>query len=732
MAITVDKLDMAVYGTDCKALATALKPSFRVIEHNCDKLPSIYNRYLKEKQFYSLYVRSHMGSGKTTQLRNIIRHFKRSANVSKKELKALIISPRQMFTSCIVNKLKDFKDYRHVKKPYSCIKNPRLVVQVQSLRHFEEIESDTFSVKGYWVVILDEAHSIIDELFTDLMTPQQKRQCITTFVKVLRAIPRWICLDAHLSLDLINIFKAIDSSNGIDKHMICLINTYKRYDFKLVFYRKCLYSALIIRLLKAKLIKSATFAKYKPLLCTQKIKCIFDEDHSDTTENIFKKIYVRDLLCGNDNSDLLVDLHDELKRGKKICITTSTKRQAQLIHSVFTYCGYKSILLTRDSTEEQKRNFASEPDRYINHCQLFIYTTAFQVGIDVSANAPYFDIHYVFMECSTNVPSPGAFVQALGRIRTLKSNTYKVVVMDTTKRHMLESLDGDTLIPLDRNLIIPECNDSIKEMLINYHFKEKCIGKSPVLYTEMFMRLLSCKAKSYVTINEELFPVEQIVNFYSFQYSYNDYNMFVEMFISQYEHEIQQELNKYIENIWARLETSSIYVSTLVNNYHAFIRLPEEMSRSECLLKVCEFTSFPFGFIYTYLFATDNDLKTSYCEQNIKTYLPKCTVHDLFRFKELFIGFMKCCLKNRCCRWTLVKDSYREFLHTFKNEIVFCYSKFINIVVSRAASLHELLNRLMTKMLRVYVYDTFVDLSVLHSYRMIIDVNELVCYNMAC
>ena len=729
MAMTVDKLDLAVYGTDCKALVKALRQSFRVFEHNCDKLPNIYNRYLKEKQFYSLYVRSHMGSGKTTQLRNIIRNFKRSSMLSKKELKALIISPRQMFTSCIVNKLNDFQDYRQVKKPYSCIKYPRLVVQVQSLRHFEDIEIDSFSVKGYSVVILDEAHSIIDELFTDLMTPQQKRHSITTFVKVLRAIPRWICLDAHLSLDLINIFKAIDISSGIDKHMLCLINTYKRDDFKLIFYRKCLYSALVIRLLKAKLNKSATFAKYKPLLCTQKIKCLFDDEHSDTSEDIFRTIYIRDMLRGKDNSDLLVDLQDELARGKKICVTTSTKKQAKLLHSVFTSCSYEVILLTRDSSEEQKRNFASEPDKYLKGCQLFIYTTAFQVGIDVSATVPYFDIHYIFMECSTNVPSPGAFVQALGRIRTLKSNTYKIVVMDTRKRNILETLDSNCLVPLDRNLIIPDCNNSIKELLTNFHFKERAIGKNPVLYVEMFIRLLSCKAKPYALINGEIFSVDNVVNFYNFQYSYNEYNVFVDTFIIQYECEIQQELDKYINNIWTRLETSSIYVSTLVNNFDAFIQLPDNMSRSECLLKVCEFTSFSFGFVYTYIFGTDNELKKNYCEQNFKTYLPKCTVHDLYRLKCLFGTFVKCCLTNSPCRWKLIKDKYQVLLHTFKNDIVFCYSKFVNAVVSRAASIDDLFRKLLSKTLRVFVYNDYVDLTELRSYTTIIDVNKLISYN---
>lgn len=333
------------------------------------------------------------------------------------------------------------------------------------------------------------------------------------------------------------------------------------------------------------------------------------------------------------------------------------------------------------------------------------------------------------MECSTNVPSPGAFVQALGRIRTLKSNTYKIVVMDTRKRKILETLDSNCLVPLDRNLIIPDCNNSIKELLTNFHFKERAIGKNPVLYVEMFIRLLSCKAKPYALINGEMFSVDNVVNFYNFQYSYNEYNVFVDTFIIQYECEIQQELDKYINNIWTRLETSSIYVSTLVNNFDAFIQLPDNMSRSECLLKVCEFTSFSFGFVYTYIFGTDNELKKNYCEQNFKTYLPKCTVHDLYRLKCLFGTFVKCCLTNSPCRWKLIKDKYQVLLHTFKNDIVFCYSKFVNAVVSRAASIDDLFRKLLSKTLRVFVYNDYVDLTELRSYTTIIDVNKLISYN---
>ena len=296
MESLLDQLDVSIYGTDTKMLIKKLKSSYRVVEHKCDKLPNIYNKYLKDKQFYSLFVRSHMGSGKTFQLRNIIHNLMHYAKTVKKEFKAVVISPRQMFTSCMITKLPGFKEYRQVKAPYSHIRHPRLIVQVQSLKHFQDILSDTYSVKGYWLVILDEVHSIIDELFSDLSSTSQKQTCMKIFFKVLRAIPRWICLDAHLSLDLVNILKEIDRESDLNKHNLCLINTYKRYDFKLIFYRKCLCNANVFRMFKMKLSKSKEFEKYNPLLCTQNIKSILVDDNANMLEKLLKKIYIRDFL----------------------------------------------------------------------------------------------------------------------------------------------------------------------------------------------------------------------------------------------------------------------------------------------------------------------------------------------------------------------------------------------------------------------------------------------------
>lgn len=735
MESLLDQLDIALYGTDTRTLIEKLKSSYRVIEHKSEKLPNIYNKYLKDKQSFSLFVRSHMGSGKTYQLRNIINNLSRLAKTVKKEFKAVVISPRQMFTSCMVKKLPSFQEYRQIKSPYSHIRHPRLIVQVQSLKHFEDIMNDTHSVKGYWIVILDEVHSIIDELFSDLMNPSQKQTCMKIFVKVLRAIPRWICLDAHLSLDLVNILKEIDRESDLNKHALCLINTYKRHDFKLVFYRKCLFNGTVVKLFKMKLSKSKEFAKYKPLLCTQYIRSIVVDDNNNMLEKMFRKMYIRDLLKSEDTNDILVDLYDSLSRGSKICVTTSTKRQAKLLESIFKSCKFKVILLTGDSNDEQKRNFGQNPDKFICNCDLFIYTTAFQVGIDVSATNSYFDAHFIFIECSTSVPSPGAFVQALGRIRTLKSNIYKVIVVDGKKRSGIptDSLNMNDMIPLNQDLVVPSgnINDKIKKKLVDFHFKEKALGKSVFFYVSMVIRLLSCKARPCVMINGNIYNTEDVVNFSTFQYSYKEYNSFVDNFILQYKDEIQTILDKHLGKIWQKLETSSIYVSTLVNNFDGFIKLPDNMSRSECLLRVCEFTSKPFGYLYSYIFCYDNDSDKNkrYFQHYNKTFFPKCDMQDMQRFKTIFNAFLKCCITTRKCSWSVKDGLFRSFLEQFKTDIVLCYSKFVSIVISKSSDIYEVFRNLMLKTVRLYVHKETVDFSEMQTYMKIIDIKKMVKHN---
>lgn len=671
---------------------------------------------------------------------------RRSANVARKSLRVLIITPKRTFASYVTSQLKDFVDYRHVHRPYSCAKYPRFVVQLQSLKHFEDIETDSFNVKGYSVVILDEVHSLVEEMFSDLSDQKQKRRNISLFIKVLRAIPRWICLDAHLSLDLINILKEIDNGCGLGKSHICLINRYVRNDFKLIFYRKCLFNALVVRLLKQKLYQSDEFRKYKPLLCTQRIAdIVFEENGECLIEKLFIKVYIRDFLRSTHRNDILVDLYDALSHRCKVCVTTSTKRQAVMLKKLYKACGFKVKLITGDSSEEMKSKFACDPDAFIKGCQLFIYTTAFQVGIDVSSKKTYFDTHYVFIECSTRVASPGAFVQAVGRIRTIKTKEYKIIVLDTKKENSdLSCLTMNDLLPKSREQLLSiekakSTTANVCNMLVDFHHKEKAIGMNIYLYTNMFIRLLRCKAEPFVMIYDHTYPSEGVVNFHTFQFAYKDYSEFANKFIVSYQEEIQKTLDKHVNKIWQKLETSSIYVSTLVNNFDAFVKQPDNMSRADCLLKVCEFTNQRFGFLHTFVFETclndSNDvhqqrLKKSYFEHGLQRFFEHCTYSDLERLKTLMCKFFQTCTNNGTCHWKINSVRFLGLLQSEMSEIVFCYSKFVCKVIGKSATSQHLFEKLLSSSMRLFIHTNIVDVSEIFAFKQIIDINKLLIYNM--
>ena len=739
LASFLEALDLSLYGTDTALLHEKLKSFSHVVSINSERLPNIYDKYLQYRQHFVIFIRSPMGSGKTFQLRNIIKCFQRSQHNYRHELKALTVSTRQSFSDYSKKQLPNFADYRNVKKPYSYIKYPKFIVQLQSLIHFDDIANDTHSVKGYDILILDELQSLIAEMFSRLSTPQQQTKYISTFIKIVRAVPRVICLDAHLSLDLINIIKTINSRGGIHKQFICIINKYRRSDYKMIFHQKCFYNHLVIRLLKNKLCKSKLFAKYKSLLNTQSIQQIVVSSKQFKLEKIFMKIYIkRYLQVSTDSSDILVEMYRSLQRGEKLCATTSTKRQANILKTLFESLDFNVIAITGDSSSDIKKSFAQNPDKFVEGCKLFIFTTAFQVGIDVSSNVAYFDTHYIFMQCSTSVASPAAFCQTIGRIRKIKSKEYKIIILDMNKNDTVKHrhLDMNDLMPLDPELLMSssdKIDSNVKELLTTYHFKEKALGQDSNLYINMFIRLLSCKCEAFVRINEKLVPVQDIINFQSYQYSYKEYDSFVDNFIEYNSEALQKSLDKHVNKIWKDLEVSSMCVSTIVNNFEAFIQLPEHMTRSESLLKICEYSCLKFGFLYVYIFADDNDIemKTRYFEKNVKLYFHNCDLQDLQTLKILVLAFVrKCIFTLEKSKWQINTSELNSLLEAKSAIIISCYNKFVSNFIRKSVKVKDLLVDLLSKALRIYVFGNTVDLSEMKLFTEIIDSNKLIRYEM--
>lgn len=731
-----DHLDEELYGTDPQNLCQKLRQqeSFRVIVTDKQRLPNLYKNYLSDKQHYVFLCQSPMNSGKTFQLDKIIKNFRRSAFKTRSEFRALVITPKRTFASYMVKHLQGFQDYRKCSKPFSYVNQPRFVVQVQSLKHFEDIDTDSYSVRGYSLLIMDEVHSIFEELFSDLFTLEEKLACINIFIKILRAIPKWLCFDAHISVDMVKILAAIDADSCIVKSHICVINRFRRPDYKLVFFRKCGYSNLVIAMLRRKLCASnSEFGKYKSLLCNQKIQTIVTTK-GDQVQKLFRRIYIRDYLTRNDTDDIVVALSDSLRRGERVCATTSTRRQAEMLADLFKKCGFKVLLITGDSSEEIKKEFALDPDRFVCRCQLFIYTTAFQVGINVSAAAPYFHVQYIFLDCSTQTASPGAIVQTVGRIRNLKNRQYVVSVLNVKKRRAFEPrLTMEDMLPMKRELVLPnrKKNKKVIDQLVDFYFKEKSLSKHIVLFVNMFVRLMSKKARSYAMINNKMCRIEDVVNFAGgFHYSHEHYDSMANSFLVSYQEEICKHLDHYARRIWQKLESSSIYVSTLINNYDAFLTLPNGMTRSECLLKVCEFTTYPFGLMWSYVLSA-NRADASYFDRQLHLFYPRCSMTDLLLLKTLFGMLASCCTRNSTGSWPLRSLEYAAFLNTARSDIVFLYSRFVSQFVCETASVGDLFTKLMFRTLHIHIRKDHIDLTELHDIMKIINIDKWVSYNAA-
>lgn len=733
----LDTLDQSLYGTDTKRLCKQLTKDkiCRVIQVNERRLPDLYKKTLQfHPHGYIFMCQSPMASGKTFQLRKLIKYYTKVARTNKKEFRALVITPRRTFASFIFNQLQGFSHYAHVKKPYSYIQYPRLIVQLQSLKHFKDIKSDTCSVRGYSLLILDEVHSIVQELFSDLFTAEENRYGIHLFIKVLRAIPRWLCFDAHLSVDLINILSHIVTNNYPDVPRICLINSFRSRDHSMIIYRKCLYNNTVINILKRQLMSSEEFNSYKPFLCAQRIRSMIVNIKSDKIDKLFQRIYIRDYLESSDEDDILVEMIHDLRQGNKICVTTSTKKQAFILKKLFRACGFKPMLLTGESSEEKKRMFAKSADSFLYGCSLFIYTTAFQVGIDVSSRVPYFDIHYIFLECSEFVASPSALVQAIGRIRKLKKNQYKICVIDNFKSQRKAAVTTDDTIPLKRELVLPiEGSDKqLFKQLIDIHFKEKFVSQNVRFFIHLFIRLMSHKVRPFVKVEDKMQPLDSVINVESFHYSFKKYETFIDKFIQSYKIEIKDYLDKYVQCIWDKLETETVFVSTIVNNFDAFIKLPNGMSRAECLMKICEFTNYPLGFVYSYIFSevTNNYLLQCYFKQQVKLFYRRCEIEDLNQFKNLFDVLVKCCKMEKGQTKLLYKENdFKNMITTFGSDIVSVYSKFVSPIINRTVTPRKLFVAMMSKVLRVYIRKHRVDFTELHSYIKIIDIPKWVMYN---
>lgn len=137
--------------------------------------------FLKELPIHPTQaVKSHMGTGKSTEMKRIIKE--------SKSKHVLVISSRCTWTSSFKEEL-GFEDYREFKTKH--IEPCNLICQVQSLHRLKDNQYD--------LVFLDESETVCATLSPNLTHQKKYHENVSVFESVIRSAKRVIALDAFLS-----------------------------------------------------------------------------------------------------------------------------------------------------------------------------------------------------------------------------------------------------------------------------------------------------------------------------------------------------------------------------------------------------------------------------------------------------------------------------------------------------------------------------------------------------
>ena len=718
----IENIDYSLYGSQVEPLLEGLRAEgSTTLEHICqERLPDLYNLHLRGRERFFMTCKSDMNTGKTHQIKSVINGFSSHAEDNGYQFNVLFITPRCSFASFVVANFNGFEDYRECERPFSYRLYPRFVVQLQSLKHFERMEIDTTGFDGYDLLVLDEIRSLSEELFS--VYTDKSGEVFTYLSKIIRAIPRVLCFDAHLSHGMIKVLYDIERLHE-RRDRLCILNSYAPKSHRMIIYRKCLYNMSVLRLFKQNLFKSNNFETYKTVFYTNKIADIVLPDGKNDLHDLYTDLYLQSIKTDKTpyKDDIIVALLDSLERREKVCAVCLTKKQCKLITTLVEKLGYTVKSVTGNSEESEKSRFASDPDTFVKDCDMFIYNTAFTVGMNISSQCPYFDTQFVFIECYQNVAGPAAFVQTLRRVRQLKSKTYHVVLMDNSRDSEVNDLEELLDCPVD---------EAFKKVMLMAKL-EKNIPKYPKLFMALFVRLMS----NMCTLHLNQFGLQKTVlhesECHSYQYKYKDYQHFTQGFIFEQKPYITEKLNIYLSNVWHYLEQNSFFSSTVINNFDPFIRSVDGMERAECICRICEWLTKSFSVFYTFLFEKrECDDIRAYFDHEVQRFHKSCTVKDLEQFRLLFFNLRICSDTTGTTIYHLNEDRYQAFLLLFQSVIEGCYRRFVQEIIHPSYSTHKLFVILIDKCCSIAITNRQYDVKNICIFKRLIDFGKYVDFGV--
>jgi hypothetical protein len=346
----------------------------------------------------TLLVKSHLGTGKTVAITNIIR--------LGTYQRILILSPRKSYTYAQMGifasdpTLPPFVSYLD-QHPGFLSEVPYLIVQLESIHkvfHYFE---------PYDLVIMDEAESILNQLHSITTNGKHLINNHSTLEKVIRTAGRVIMADAFLSDRTMNIARSLRSGDRTRY----IENTFQPYARTAVYLREASPSVPL------------------PLPIGKRKEKVANEEVKEVKEEVEESGIIPAHLYG-----FCQRIMTALRAGRRIVVLWTSKRKGDwfvrsfLKDTEFAYCFYSS-----DTTKEEQLGLRDVHSTW-SQLQCLMMTTSITVGISYDPDEPEIQFDEAFLYGSNTTAMPRDIAQALLRVRVLKTQrlTYVMDVRPTS------------------------------------------------------------------------------------------------------------------------------------------------------------------------------------------------------------------------------------------------------------------------------------------------------------
>lgn len=357
---------------------TALMPTEKV-QVSCRYLGAVREMDFKARDpTDTLLVKSHLGTGKTVAITNIIR-----LGVYKR---ILVLSPRKSYTHAQMGiftgdpSLPPFVSYLDHEGFLSEV--PYLIVQLESLHRIF-----TF-FEPYDLVIMDEAESILNQLHSVTTNGKHLMNNHTTLERVLRTAGRVIMADAFLSDRTMNVARALRA----EERTRYIENTYQPYERTAVY-------------LQAPEPEEAKDEKGQ------------EPEEPEAEGAIRAHLYG---FCQR--------IMGALRAGRRIVVLWTSKRKGDwFARSFLEGTGIAYRFYSSDTTKEEQLGLRDVHTTW-SEIQCLMMTTSITVGISYDPDEPEVQFDEAFLYGSNSTAMPRDIAQALLRVRVLKTQRLTYVV----------------------------------------------------------------------------------------------------------------------------------------------------------------------------------------------------------------------------------------------------------------------------------------------------------------